>query len=61
MSRQGELGMSFEMGNKTKGYPGMALYVDILGPGPEAAAKLRYILVLQDWHTKYALADFIPN
>ena len=28
---------------------------------PEAEGKLCYVIIIQDRHTKYALADLIPN
>ena len=61
MLRQEDLGTDFEAENMTKGYPSMVLYVDVLGPAPETAGKLCYVIVMQDGHTKYALANLIPN
>ena len=61
MLRQKDLGVDLEVESTPKGYPSMVLYLDVLGPSPKTAGEPRYLLVMQDGHTKYAIAHLIPN
>ena len=42
------------------GYPGEVLFVNLVGPLPESATGMKYILTLQDGFSRYAAASMVP-